>query len=251
MNYRSILKKIMSADMQRAGFSFCVLSKNDFCFKNENGTRHVLIDTERYGPHKLRFAYQATGKHYFQFYLRDLDPVFCPVANQTYETKEELIFYLENLTRDTIQIILPYLDVMEENYVEYEESFSQQMGLNFQERISRFQKKWDFDLKYDEAHRMKLDAIMDSMRTTISARKQDFYRHKEEFLDLSACYGELLNIEENTPRRWVRKESTPGHFEYVVGPTQYNPLWRAMFAWNFGPEVAQYSLQGYHLKVEG
>lgn len=140
MNYRSILKKIMSADMQRAGFSFCVLSKNDFCFKNENGTRHVLIDTERYGPHKLRFAYQATGKHYFQFYLRYLDPVFCPVANQTYETKEELIFYLENLTRDTIQIILPYLDVMEENYVEYEESFSQQMGLNFQERISRFQK---------------------------------------------------------------------------------------------------------------
>ena len=250
MNYRSILRKIMSPDMKRAGFSFFVLSKNDFCFKNENGTRHVLIDTERYGPHKLRFAYQVFGKHYFRFYLEDLDPMFCPVADQTYETMEELIFYLENLTRDTIQIILPYLDVMEENYVEYEESFSQQMGLNFQERISRFQKKWDFALKYDEVHRMKLDAIMDSMRTTISARKQDFYRHKEEFLDLSACYGELLNVGDDTPGQWTRKESTPGHFEYVVGPTKYNPLWRAMFAWNFGPEVALYSLQGRHFKVE-
>lgn len=250
MNYRSIIRKIMSPDMKKAGFSFCVSSKNDFCFKNEDGTRNVLIDTERYGPHKLRFAYQVFGKHYFRFYLEDLDPAFCPVANQTYETMEELIFYLENITWDTIRIILPYLDVMEENYVEYEESFSQQMGLNFQERIFRFQEKWGFDLKYDEAHRMKLDAIMDSMRTTISARKQDFYRHKEEFLDLSACYGELLNVGDDTPGQWARKESTPGHFEYVVGPTKYNPLWRAMFAWNFGPEVALYSLQGRHFKVE-
>lgn len=250
MNYKSIVNKIMSADMKKAGFSFSVLGTNHFYFENGDGTRQVLIDTERYGPRELRFAYQATGKHHFRFYLNNLDPAFCPVAKQTYETKEELVFYLESVTRETIQIILPYLDVMEDNYVEYEEPLSQQMFLNLQERISRFQKAWGFSLQYEAAQLKKLDAIMDSMRSTISARKEDFYRHKEEFLDLSACYGELLNAKSHTPGNWVRKESNPGHFEYVVGPTRYNPLWRAMFAWNFGPEVAQYSLQGYNLKVE-
>lgn len=126
MNYKSIVNKIMSADMKKAGFSFSVLGTNHFYFENGDGTRQVLIDTERYGPRELRFAYQATGKHHFRFYLNNLDPAFCPVAKQTYETKEELVFYLESVTRETIQIILPYLDVMEDNYVEYEEPLSQQ-----------------------------------------------------------------------------------------------------------------------------
>lgn len=250
MKYKSVLNKIMSADMEKSGFLFSALSTNNFCFQNESGTQQVLIDTEKHGPRTLRFAYQVTGKHYFRFYLKHLNPAFCPVADQTYETKEELEDYLTNVTRDTTRIILPYLNIMEENYVEYEESLSQHMFLNLQERICRFRKEYNFSLQYDVVQLKKLDVIMDSMRSTISDRKKDFYLHEEEFLDLSAYYGELLNVKSHTPGNWVRKGAEPGQFEYVVGPTQYNPLWRTLFAWNFGPEVAQYSLQGYHLKVK-
>ena len=250
MNYKGIICEVMLKGMGEEGFSFSTLGKNTLCFQNEDRTRQVLIDTERYGLHKLRFAYQVTGKHIFRFYLNYLDPSFCPVAKQTYETKEELAFYLESVMRDTTQIILPYLDVMDNNYVEYDESLSSKMSINLWERISRFRRVWDFSMRYEPAQLKKLDTIMDSMRSAISFRKEDFYRHLEELLDLSACYGELLNSESHTPRNWAKKESSPGHFEYVVGPTQYNPLWRVMYAWNFGPEIAQYSLQGYHLKVE-
>ena len=88
------------------------------------------------------------------------------------------------------------------------------------------------------------------LRTAAVRRREDFQRHREEILDLAAFYGELLNDEEETPGLWGWREVEPGHPEYVVGPRRYNPLRRAMLAWNFGPEVAAYSLQGYHLKVE-
>lgn len=250
MNYKSILSKIMAPEMEKAGFTFSILSTNNFCFQNGNQTRQVLIDTERYAHRNLRFAYQVTGQHNFRFYLKHLDPAFCPAANQTYESREGLTTYLECVTRDTIQIILPYLDTMEENYIEYDDSLSLQMALDIQARIKRFREKWKIDLLYDPACLKKLDVIMDTMRTTISSRKADFKRHQEDFLDLTAFYGELLNAESGTAGMWTWSEVDPGHPEYVVGPTRYNPLRRTIFAWNFGPEVAQYSLQGYHLKVE-
>ena len=250
MNYRFSLKHFMLPALEKAGFSFSVIGKNDFCFKNKIGTRQILVDTGRFYPHALRIAYQVTGQCYFRFMLNEIDPQFFPVANETYRTEEDLAEYLQKVARGTVQIILPYLDIMEENYIEYDDSLSLQMAFDIQARIKRFREKWKIDLLHDPVCLKKLDTIMDTMRTTISNRKADFKRHQEEFLDLTAFYGELLNAESETAGMWTWREVDPGHPEYVVGPTRYNPLRRTILAWNFGPEVAQYSLQGYHLKVE-
>ena len=250
MNYKSSIQKVMAPALEQAGFSFLAIGYNHFRFANGSETQEIVIDTARYGVRNLRFAYHGTGERRFWFGLEDLDPQFCPAAGMEYRTREELIPYLRQVTEDTVRILLPYLDAMVENHVAYTDVLSREMARDIQERIKRAQAQWGLALEYGPDQLRRLDAAMDALRTAAVRRREDFQRHREEILDLAAFYGELLNDEEETPGLWGWREVEPGHPEYVVGPRRYNPLRRAMLAWNFGPEVAAYSLQGYHLKVE-
>jgi len=250
MQLKSSITKILVPPLEKCGFSFLVLGASDYCLQNSDQSRYIRIDTERYPPKRLRFAFQMSGRCSFRLKLNDFDPQFCAAANMHYQTNEELAHYLEAVQSAIITTILPYLDAMEENFVEYQDAFSQRLSCDTSVRAERCMEKWNLSLTPDSSTPRQLDKIMDSMKSEPWSRKREFFENEEEIIDLSACYGIWRSLKAGVPASWKWREVTKGCPEFVIASDCYNPLMRVLDAWNFGTEVASYALQGYHSRVE-
>ena len=81
-------------------------------------------------------------EHPFTIELANLKAEFCPVSAMTYSNQEEFEAYVEEVMKETIDIIFPYLYVMKDNRVFSSNEWSQELAHGITEHVNRACSKW-------------------------------------------------------------------------------------------------------------
>lgn len=240
----ALLKKVAPA-LSEYGFTFKALGGSNYAFINEDSSRLIIIDTDKFLPKKIRTDFQVNGKNQFTLPYIYFDPSFCPGSISTYSTQEELEQYLENAVHEMVTIIFPFLKAMEENYIESSYEMSVALSNETEKRARRFADAWKLSMEATNENARNLDRILNGMKTTPENRKRDFYQHENDIIDLSAYFGELFAIHRHKPGKWTWRQFSETVTSFVVEAEGYDPLNRVVQAWNFGAEVQNYSLKWF------
>lgn len=192
---------------------------------------------------RLRITFETRGgENDLVVVLHELDPQFCPSSKMTYTTQVELEECVEAAARDGVNIILPYLDALEPNYIAPTEELRARMRTAPQERAARFAEKWSMKL-WDKYALNRLNDILDTMRTDVNHRKEAFEKHEEEFLDLAAYFvGTDCIKKPDEPWEW--REFPEGSGRFIL-PDGQDSLFRPLKAWNYGREVETARIKGW------
>lgn len=197
-------------------------------FRNKDGTRLIFFSYDWKLLHRLRITFETRGgENDLVVVLHELDPQFCPSSKMTYTTQVELEECVEAAARDGVNIILPYLDVLEQNYIPNTKELEEKIKNDPQKRAARFAKKWSMKL-WDKYALNRLNDILDTMRTDVSHRKEAFEKHEEEFLDLAAYYIGTACIT-NPDETWDWREYPEGSGIFQL-PKGGAPLFRPLKA---------------------
>ena len=211
-------------------------------FRNKDGTRLIFFSYDWKLLHRLRITFETRGgENMVGVTHHELSRTFCPSSRMTYTTQEELEEYVEAAARDGVNIILPYLDALEPNYIAPTEELRARMRTAPQERAARFAEKWSMKL-WDKYALNRLNDILDTMRTDVNHRKEAFEKHEEEFLDLAAYFvGTDCIKKPDEPWEW--REFPEGSGMFIL-PDGRDPLFRPLKAWNYGREVETARIRG-------
>lgn len=247
MRIKPLVKKYMVPAFQAEGLTFEELGRADYCFSSPGLEDVISIDTPGTGPRKMRVEYMANGAHSFRFGLDYLKPSFSKVGFRNYTTQEELEQYIQDITEETVRTILPYMRAMREQGVEETCDQSKALAENTELRARRFAETWSLSNdKYDRRNAHRLDEIIAQWQTTVSHRREDFYAHEDEIIDMAAYVGWLMTkkpTSKNWVKEWYWREVTPGWPEYTV--RGYDPLMRTVSAWNHGGEIINCSFEKF------
>ena len=212
-------------------------------FENEDGTRLISFSYDWMLLNRLRITFETRGgENDLVVVLHELDPQFCPSSKMTYTTQVELEECVEAAARDGVNIILPYLDALEPNYIPNTRELEEKIKNDPQKRAARFAEKWSMKL-WDKYALNRLNDILDTMRTDVSHRKEAFEKHEEEFLDLAAYYIGTACIT-NPDETWDWREYPEGSGIFQL-PKGGAPLFRPLKAWNYGREVETARIRGW------
>ncbi len=237
MKLRSAVTKIIAPMLAEAGYSLNMPGSGDYRFSNGSATRRIEFDHDKYAKKEVRVHFQVwsgTGSSVAMFYLHYLKPDFFPPISE--ETDED---YLRRLTGQIISIVIPYMDLLERNEIHVTRDMHEDLARDTGARARRFAKQYGLSLNYDE-HGKTLDDILWSMQPDIQRRKEDFFDHFQDILDLTAYAGECMNIRGGTPGRWYWREP----YGYCIEAQGYDILRRVTEAWQAGREILNYALQG-------
>ncbi len=213
-------------------------------FLNKDRTRIICFCYDRYLHRRLLITFEARGgKENIVVTHHDLKREFCPSTRMTYTTQEELEEYVEAVARDGVNIILPYLDALEINYIPATEELEAKLRDHPQERAARFAEKWSMKM-WDKYDLDRLNDILDTMRTDVNRRKADFEKHEEDFLDLAAYYVGT-NCIQNPDEPWEWREFPEGSGKFIL-PDGRDPLFVPLRVWNFGRECTS---ARFHSKI--
>lgn len=247
MRMKPLIKKYMIPALREEGLSFEELSRANYCFSNPELTEIISIDTPSIGPRKMRVEYIASGAHSFRFQLSKVRPNFCKVGFRDYTTQEELEQYIKDITEETVRTILPYIRIMREQGVNETDEQCKALAENTQVRARRFAERWNLNCdKRNRQNRCRMDEIIAQWQTTLPHRREDFYTHEDEIIDMAAYLGWLMMKDPLNPdweNDWYWREIAPGHPEFTV--RGYDPLCRTISAWNHGGEIYNCSLEAF------
>lgn len=244
MNLKPLITKLVTPRMREVGYLLAPGGGGSYTFTNEGTTRVITFDHEKYLPKKLRVHFQMVPpdrKNVIPFYVGFLNPnFFPPIKVEQYSDDSQ---YVHALLEQMINIVLPYMDILEKNVVNCNAEMYQSLSTDTFSRAERFASKWKLSLEPDEVHG-ELDAILCSMQPHIWERKIDFFKHLSDIIDLAAYLGEVLNFREGTPRQWCWRELSSTERFFAIQATGYDVLSRVISAWNAGQEITNYSLAG-------
>lgn len=242
----AIIKKAVPA-LNNYGFTFQMPGRSDYLFMKGDGTQSISITMGRFNPKKIKVTYNVYCTSPFSLELGSLNTEFCPASGMTYSTQEELELYIEEVINDSLNIILPFLRIMENNRVFNSYELSRELSIGTTERVKRACSKWNLSQMPSRENLKRLDIIMNGMRTDTACRKDDFYKNKSDIIDLAAYFGELLAISRGMPGQWGWHELSKGSPRFVIQANSYDPLERLIAAWNFGLESFVYSIGRFPL----
>lgn len=234
---------------EKYGFFPSVMGPKEYVFSNYDNTRAIFFDRDKFPPRKLRVCYSVKGETSFMLQLSNFKPGFLKMGLEYYSSEQELETFLNDMAHSTVEVVLPYLDAMEENYVFDTFEMSMALSKDTETRITRFADKWGLTKEPTRENLVSLDEILDSMKTTVHNRKEDFEKHESQIIDLSAYFGELIAKDGGKSGQWLWREISEGLERYVIEAMGYDPLSRVVHAWNFGTEVTNYSLGGFPLRM--
>lgn len=243
MKIKTVLMERMAPVLENYGYTMEVLGRLHYAFSTKNDSRVINIDTQRLFPNMLRFYYNVNGKNSFILNLNDFNAEFCYVSQLTYSNHEELEHYIDEVTKATVTIINPYLDIMEENYVTRMPEMYVALAESTGHRAREFAHRWNLSMEPRQENIKKLNDIMSNMKKNISKRKEEFFLNKDELINLTAYYGELMSIEWDKPGCWEWRKIAENRIFYAVQANGYDVLGRIIWAWNFGSET--YGLKGF------
>lgn len=221
-------------------------TKPNYVFYRNDGLRTAIISKEKGLPTPIAVDYLVLGEHRFNLQLKYLDPDFFPASKMILQEMDISVF-LKELVKESIEILFPYLDIMENNVVTSTFQMSKMLSEHTELRAVRFAENWNLTLTPERKNIEVLDKVMDSMRTDIQLRREDFFKNEDKIIDLAAYFGKLLSISNGLPDQWYWRELSEGYSRYVVKAQSYDPLLRVIHAWNFGPEVINYALKRFPL----
>ncbi|MCI9264636.1 MAG: hypothetical protein HFF06_08695 [Oscillospiraceae bacterium] len=248
MNTKLLLQQILLPKLQPLGYQFQVLGRGNFAFVKTDQTQAIIVDHSKYLPHKLRFIFQIRPIH-LEFELAKLYPGLCPSSQLTYNSQEELINYLSAVADDITDFIIAYMNIMEQNYVFSTVEQSVRLSEAPIERALRFSSRWGLSMSPYRANLLRLDEILEQMKTDIAHRKKDFFDNEDDILDLAAYFGEILSISKGFPHQWEwRNQDSPTYKRFVITASKYDPLERVIQAWNCGSELKNCSLKFFPIR---
>jgi hypothetical protein len=245
MKIKTVLTERMAPVLEKYGYNMKVKGRLNYVFSTKNNYRVIDIDTHSPFLNTLRFDYYANGKNSLILSLHNFNAEFCYASQLRYSNHEELEHYIDEVTRATVAIINPYLDIMEENYVSSTFEMYKKLSENTSSRAQEFADKWHLSMEPEHENLKKLNSIMNGMKKNISRRKEEFLENEEEIINLCAYYGELITIHEELPGRWMWIDITETLKNFVVETRGYNPLSRTLSAWNFGSEGDFYGFKSF------
>jgi hypothetical protein len=224
----------------------------NYTFCNQEHTKTIAFDLDKYMKRWIRVHFQIffpLERDMLSFNLEYLKPELFPKINVVYETQEELDATLILLTDKIIEIIIPFMDVIQKNAVFQTLEMHEELAKGTIERAERFAEKWDLPLS-TEPDMLHLDRVMDGLRKDVSQRKNDFYRNQGEIIDMAAYLGELMNIQENVPHQWYWRKLSDSDSErfYATKAQGFDVLSRVIAAWNLGVEVMNYSFRYFPVR---
>lgn len=236
MKIKTVLMERMAPVLENYGYTMEEMGRLHYAFSTKNDSRVINISTQRLFPNKLRFDYYVNGKNSFMLNLDNFNAEFCYASQLTYNNHEELENYIDEVTKATVTIINPYLDIMEENYVTSSFEMYKRLSENTSHRAKEFAHKWNLPMEPEHENLKKLNSIMNGMKKNISRRKEEFLENEEEIINMSAYYGELIAIRGELPGRWMWIDLSETVKSFVVETRGYDSLERTISAWNFGSE---------------
>lgn len=247
MKIKAVIMNKAVPILARQGFSFYNPGKNHYLFVKHDGIQKVSITTEKYNPSRIRVTYIMNCEHPFTLELANLKAEFCPISAMTYSTQEEFEAYVEEVMKETIDIIFPFLYLMKDNRVFSSNELSQELAHGITEHVNRACSKWSLSQIPSRENIKMIDMIMNGMRTDTYHRKEDFFKNINDIIDLAAYFGELIAQSKGAPGRWIWREVCPGNPRFVIEVNGYDPLERLISAWNFGPESIVHSIERFPL----
>ena len=186
-------------------------------------------------------------EHPFTLELANLKAEFCPISAIRYSNQEEFETYVEEVMKETIDIIFPFLYIIKDNRVFSSNELSQELAHGITEHVNRACSKWSLSQIPSRENLKMIDMIMNGMRTDTYHRKEDFFKNINDIIDLAAYFGELIAQSKGAPGRWIWCEVCPGKPRFVIEVNGYDPLERLISAWNFGPESIVHSIERFPL----
>lgn len=245
MDLRRNVTRLIAPMLNKSGYLLNSAGGGSYSFANGEKTRIVTFDHEKYGARVLRVHFQVfscTHKPLISFYLKYLNSEFFPPIAFDGD-KNAPYNYIRALVPQIISIVIPYMDLIETNYVTVEQKSYEELAKNPIIRADRFRTRWELP-QFDVGSSPDLDRILWSMQSSIQSRKKDYYTHLQEIIDLSAFLGELMNYKNGTPKQWYWRD-LPGCRFYAVKAQGFDVLSRVSLAWVAGKEIENYSLKGF------
>lgn len=255
MQVKAAIKRIVVPELQQHGFTISGDFGPTYGFRSKDNSMTVVLELEKFWPKKLRVFYRFRSDEPVResppaLELKYFKPTFCHAQEGlSYQTQEELNSFLILLVEDTINIVIPYMQIMQKNYVASTYAMVQKLASMPRQRAERFSERHGLPIEPKKDMLRQLDSILDSMKKDIHCRKTEFYENEDDIIDMAAYFGELICKHEEVSSLWTWRNiyGTP---LFGAGKTKFDPLRRVLMAWNFGSETTNASLQSYPISYQ-
>lgn len=249
MKFKTAIKKIIAPALEKCGFSTDYTHNGCCAFYAPDESMQIEFDITKYSPKRLRTfytVYTVSNEVAFRLNSQYLKPEFCPRYIVDYSTQEEFEQYLEELKNSIVELILPYMETMKQNYVLCTYAMNQSLAVNTAARARRFANKWGCSFDPHRKNLVRLDEVLEVLRPAPTYRREAFQLHEDEIIDMASYFGELLTHAYGVPGQWYWREIS-GNSYYVIKPYGYDPLERTICAWNCGHESYNFDFGKYPL----
>ena len=246
MRHKTLIKKLVAPRLQEQGFELLSYPPEYFFIREDAIERiQIFYDFSRGSPMELSISLHIKDYHCVLFRRRELKQNFVkPVEKPIVTIKGDDERFINELTDQVVSIILPYLEQVSLLEIRPTLDMYEALACNTLLRAERFAAKWGLPMHLEWAQG-RVDQIIYDMQSDIEHRETDFYKHKEELLDLTAYVGEQWNLRSNVPSQWIWRENPYSKKqEFIISGQNYDVLNRVISAWKYGREADDKSLRG-------
>jgi len=203
MRINTAMKRIAVPYMQELGFTHVESDSYGHCFKNTNGTRSILFDSNIMEPGFLRASYYYINSYYGSYSGIPLDQMsnemrmgidlFPSSPNKI----EETVRILMEITKEKV---LPYIDYIADNEVFFTNEMYNMLSENTIEKAVSCAKSNNLDFSPSPRNALGVEnSLLDMRGDDRYERKNRYDNHKNEIIGLVAYWGEVLRHKNGGP----------------------------------------------------
>lgn len=234
MKLKAAIASIIAPMLEHVGYRLKISGPCEYLFLNQDGTRRINFDHNKYAKREVRvhFWLRTQVQHSVtSFYLSHLRTNFFPSIDKEDDNK-----YLLQLTEQIISIVIPYMDVLEQNEIVLTQNMYDELATDPVTQAKMFAEKYRLPQDFS-AHGKMIEPILWAMQSGMQHRRDDFYNNLGKIINLAAYAGECMRRYNRTQWEWNEE-----HSQYGIG--RYDILDRVAAAWTAGPEIINYGLTG-------
>ena len=262
MNMKSIILKEVEPVLSAKGYYCRNMAPRDYTFSDINNTRTISFCLAPHMPKQLIVRYFVRGKSRFSLELNQ----FSSEYNGFYNSQAELMLLVKQAIKVTTQIVLPYINIMEEVYFEPSEDLYKDLSYNTRKRAEIFSLKYHLPICLQKTNFYEIDKIIKELRPKdLILQRAVFMANKEILLNIAAYLGEILLLADPKCHwGWRQLKDVSFRVMHIINDYQQyglilsskdtalavDPLGRLVLAWNFA-ELNGYEISKFPLKNSG
>jgi len=238
-----ILKDIVPM-LKSQGFVLAHSSTGCYDFRNTDGSRLIRYDFPPFERLKLRISFSVIGKNKFSLEMDEFKRIY----DGSYSDQKGLDHLLLQATSDIIDILLPYLSLLDDAYIQAAPNLYSAFSISPVDRAHAFADKFGYSISPDISYSFLKPFMKFICPCDPCARKEKFGHVQDDILGCAAFIGECLKTQREalhwgwseTPEysaRTLERFQPLRQFGLILhqGQTrlEFDTLSRTLYEWNF------------------